>query len=287
MLENRVYIAHAQSLNPDMVVGLADLPSTSSASNRRLQNMTARTEDWTQQLINAKNEAHSTRRLNIFTPILPLELEAQRLYLDTLTDELSDVIDGLAIYITASATLIPARLAHLPRLSMGSSSSSGGDTGTPQQILRGMLLGVDLFALGFVNACTDAGVALVFEFPASAEEMGTHTHSTTEEQTQRRMEMGLDLWSDEYATDLSPLTAKCDCYICRKNHRAYIHHLLVAKEMLAWTLLQIHNYATMDRFFEGVRRSIERGEFEGDVGVFEDVYVGELLGGKERGRGPR
>jgi len=64
----------------------------------------------------------------------------------------------------------------------------------------------------------------------------------------------------------------------------------MATEMLAWTLLQIHNYATMDRFFAGIRRSIEGGEFESDVGVFGDVYMSELpLGGKERrsGRGPR
>ena len=102
--------------------------------------------------------------------------------------------------------------------------------------------------------------------------------------------MGIDMWSDDHATDLSPLTAGCDCYTCRKHHRAYIHHLLMAKEMLAWTLLQVHNHATMDRFFEGVRRSIETGGLDRDVGVFEEVYMSELpLGGKERrsGRGPR
>ena len=282
MLKNRVYIAHAQALNPDIVVGLADLPSTSPASNRRLQNIGMRTEAWTQQLTAAKNEANSTRRLDIFAPILPVDLEAQRLYLDTLADDMSDAIDGLAIYSTASATLIPARLAHLARLSMGS-SSSGGDTGTPQQILHEVVLGVDLFALEFVSACTDAGVALVFDFPASAEKVYAHRSQEIEE----RLEMGIDMWSEEYATNLSPLTADCDCYTCRKHHRAYIHHLLVAKEMLGWTLLQIHNYAIIDRFFEGVRRSIERGEFERDVGVFGEVYVSKLPKGVGEGEGRR
>jgi len=279
MLENRDYIAQAQKLNPDIVIGLADLPSGSSVSTRRLQNVTARTGDWTQHLTAANSEANTHRHLNLFAPILPLSLEAQRLYLDTLADDLSDAIDGLAIYSTASATLIPPTLTHLPRLSMSNSSSNGGGIGTPHQILREVLLGVDLFAVAFVNACTDGGVALVFEFPAPVGMHGT---------TDRRLEMGLDMWTDEHVTELSPLAAGCGCYTCRKHHRAYIHHLLVAKEMLAWTLLQVHNLAVMDRFFEGIRGSIEGGGFEGDVTVFEEVYVGELsLRGKEMGRGPR
>jgi len=271
MLKHSVYITHAQALSPDIVVGLADLPSGTTASTRRMQNMTARTEDWMQQMATANNDGHC---LNLFASILPVELEAQRLYLEMLQNELSDSIDGLAFYSSASAAVIPAGLAHLPRLSMSSLM-------TPQQILREVMLGVDLFAVEFVNASTDAGVALKFEFPAPTD---TYTR-TTEHSHLHRKEMGIDVWSDEHATDLSPLTADCDCYTCEKHHRAYIHHLLVAKEMLAWTLLQVHNYTMINRFFTGIRRSIKKGEFERDVGLFEDIYEAAMP--KGGGKGPR
>ena len=156
MLENRVYIALALSLAPNIVVGMADLPSGSTTGSRRLQNMIARTEDWTRQLTDLNSEAKAQQCLNVFAPILPLELEAQRLYLDTLTDDLSNHLGGLAIYSSASAALIPAALAHLPILSLSSGISGNGDMrmGTPQQILREVLLGVDIFAVEFAVSYT-------------------------------------------------------------------------------------------------------------------------------------
>ena len=60
--------------------------------------------------------------------------------------------------------------------------------------------------------------------------------------------LGLDLWSPTYATDLSPLREGCECYACGSHHRAYVRHLLDAKEMLGWVLLQIHNHHTLDVF---------------------------------------
>lgn len=93
------------------------------------------------------------------------------------------------------------------------------------------------------------------------------------------------MWSASYSTDLSPLVPGCGCYTCRNHHRAYIRHLLHAKEMLAWTLLQIHNYRTVDAFFDAVRESIRRGTFEEDVRTFERTYASALP--EQTGQGPR
>ena len=45
----------------------------------------------------------------------------------------------------------------------------------------------------------------------------------------------------EYAEDDSPLDPACDCYTCRTFSRAYLRHLYVSKELLAFRLNSLHN----------------------------------------------
>lgn len=88
-----------------------------------------------------------------------------------------------------------------------------------------------------------------------------------------------------HATDKQGLMAGCTCYACTKHSRAYVRHLLTAKEMLAWTLLQLHNIHVMHDFFAGVRASIVNKTFEADCAAFEAAYAAELP--EASGIGPR
>jgi len=77
----------------------------------------------------------------------------------------------------------------------------------------------------------------------------------------------------------------CKCYACRKHHRAYVQHLLTAKEMTAWVLLQIHNVKIVSNFFAAIRGSITRGTFEEDCKTFAQTYEEEFP--EQTGHGPR
>jgi queuine tRNA-ribosyltransferase len=55
--------------------------------------------------------------------------------------------------------------------------------------------------------------------------------------------------------------------------------------MLGWTLLQIHNHAVLDRFFEDVRASLAGGTFDEERAVFEETYESDLPA--KTGAGPR
>jgi queuine tRNA-ribosyltransferase len=44
-----------------------------------------------------------------------------------------------------------------------------------------------------------------------------------------------------HGTDPGPLDAACGCYTCRHYSRAYLRHLYVAREILAYRLLTLHN----------------------------------------------
>ncbi|VXA90963.1 tRNA guanosine(34) transglycosylase Tgt [Citricoccus sp. K5] len=64
-----------------------------------------------------------------------------------------------------------------------------------------------------------------------------------------------------YKRDFSPLEEGCDCYTCAHYTRAYIHHLIKAKEMVAHTLISVHNERFTVRLVDRIRVSIGDGTF--------------------------
>lgn len=65
----------------------------------------------------------------------------------------------------------------------------------------------------------------------------------------------------KYKRDFGPLMEGCDCYTCAHYSRAYIHHLIKAKEMVAHTLMSIHNERFTVNLVDRVRASIQDGTF--------------------------
>jgi queuine tRNA-ribosyltransferase len=54
----------------------------------------------------------------------------------------------------------------------------------------------------------------------------------------------------------------CACYTCANFSRAYLRHLIIAKEMLSATLLSIHNLHTLIHLAKDMRAAILEGQFE-------------------------
>jgi queuine tRNA-ribosyltransferase len=71
----------------------------------------------------------------------------------------------------------------------------------------------------------------------------------------------LNLMNAAFARDPRPIDESCDCYTCRTFTRAYIRHLIVAKELLAGTLISIHNLRALIRLIEEIRAAIANGTF--------------------------
>jgi queuine tRNA-ribosyltransferase len=59
-----------------------------------------------------------------------------------------------------------------------------------------------------------------------------------------------------------PLDENCDCYTCQNFSRAYLHHLDKCKEMLGPQLNTIHNLRFYQVVMQGIRDSLESGDFE-------------------------
>ena len=123
----------------------------------------------------------------------------------------------------------PHMPADKPRYLMG--------VGTPENILEGVYRGVDLFD------CV---------MPARN---ARHGHVFTWEGRRNML-------NSKYTTDEEPLDPACDCPVCRRHSRAYIHHLFKAGEMLAMRLCVMHNLYFYNTLTERIRGSLADGSFE-------------------------
>ncbi|MBN1907514.1 MAG: tRNA guanosine(34) transglycosylase Tgt [Deltaproteobacteria bacterium] len=61
----------------------------------------------------------------------------------------------------------------------------------------------------------------------------------------------------EYKEDNSPLDETCGCYTCRNYSRAYLRHLFMAEELLAYRLNTIHNIYYYIHFMERIKNAIK------------------------------
>ncbi len=76
-----------------------------------------------------------------------------------------------------------------------------------------------------------------------------------------RAALRFNILGAKYATDPSPLDPQCSCYTCRTFSRAYLHHLFVARELLGYRLLTLHNVHFMTSLLQRIRQAIMQGTF--------------------------
>lgn len=255
-------------MRPDIVLGMADYEYSKRPGVKRVEKMGDRTLAWFHDLVaGLVDETNELPQVALFAPVLPIEAGQQSDYLNTLQEDLAKRVSGWVLYDAASIDAIPPAMRHLPRFGLT-------DIRGPHEILDQVSLGLDAFVLSFIGDATDAGIALTFTFPGP-ELSESRSH----------LALGIDMWPSTHVSDVSPLVEDCTCYACKNHHRAFIRHLLDAKEMLAWVLLQVHNHHTMDIFFANVRQSIRRGTFEKDCELFGKAFQRDFPA--TTGKGPR
>ncbi len=82
----------------------------------------------------------------------------------------------------------------------------------------------------------------------------------------------MNLRKAQYAEDLRPIDESCTCDTCSSFSRAYVRHLCATREMLAGTLLSIHNIHTLTTLVSDLREAIIDGTLENFVEDFRANY---------------
>jgi queuine tRNA-ribosyltransferase len=82
-----------------------------------------------------------------------------------------------------------------------------------------------------------------------------------------------NLRNARYRQDTRPLDEDCDCYTCSRYSRAYLRHLLIARELLSYRLLTIHNLHFFVDFAQQMRSAIVADAFDAFRRQFYREYV--------------
>ena len=108
--------------------------------------------------------------------------------------------------------------------------------GTPANILEAVERGVDFFDCVYPSR------------------NGRHGHVYTNQGK-------LNLFNQKYETDDRPIEEGCGCPACKRYSRAYIRHLLKAKEMLGMRFCVLHNLYFYNNMMKEIREAIEEHRF--------------------------
>ncbi|SDB13119.1 tRNA guanosine(34) transglycosylase Tgt [Eubacterium oxidoreducens] len=108
--------------------------------------------------------------------------------------------------------------------------------GTPANILEAVERGVDFFDCVYPSR------------------NGRHGHVYTNNGK-------LNLFNKKFELDARPIEEGCGCPACRRYSRAYIRHLLKAKEMLGMRLCVLHNLYFYNTMMEEIRAALDEGRF--------------------------
>ena len=87
----------------------------------------------------------------------------------------------------------------------------------------------------------------------------------------------LNLYNARYELDERPIEEGCGCPACRTYSRAYIRHLLKAKEMLGMRLCVLHNLYFYNSMMEEIRQAIEEGRYQ----EYKKEKLEGLISGRE------
>jgi queuine tRNA-ribosyltransferase len=108
--------------------------------------------------------------------------------------------------------------------------------GKPEDLLAGVGQGIDMFDCVLPTRNARNGQAFTADGPLSIKQA-------------------------RFAGDPAPLEADCPCYACRRFSRAYLRHLWMARELLAYRMLSLHNLHFFARLMAGAREAIAGGAF--------------------------
>ncbi len=108
--------------------------------------------------------------------------------------------------------------------------------GTPANILEGVERGIDFFDCVYPSR------------------NGRHGHLYTNHGK-------INLFNAKYELDARPIEEGCGCPACRRYSRAYIRHLLKAKEMLGMRLCVLHNLYFYNTMMEEIRAALDEGRY--------------------------
>ena len=224
-----------ENLGADIIMAFDECSDPNDKAYSRLA--MERTHRWAELCLKAKKRADQAL-FGIVQGGVQADLRAESARFISSLDTPGVAIGGLSVGETKQEmhdmldVVTPLLPENKPRYLMG--------VGTPEDLINGVARGVDIFDCVLPTRLARHHAAF-------------------------SPEGRLNLMNATFARDERAIDEDCDCYACKTFTRAYIRHLIVAKELLAGTLISIHNLRALIRLMEQIRVYIADGSFESRV----------------------
>jgi queuine tRNA-ribosyltransferase len=237
-------IAIQEKLGADIIMAFDECPEPNDRKYN--EQALARTHQWAERCLQAKTRTDQAL-FGIVQGGIFLDLRIQSAEFLTSLNFPGYAIGGLSVgeskedmlaVIEVVTTIMPE---DKPRYLMG--------VGTPYDLIESIRRGIDMFDCVLPTR------------------LARHHAAQT-------LHGRINLAKAEFTRDHSPIDPECGCYTCAYFSRAYLRHLIIAKEMLASTLISIHNIFTLTSLAQTLRKSILEERF--------DITAAQFLSGLEK-----
>jgi len=265
------YIESAKNIKPAVFLALSDGDTKPNCSSKRISKSVSKSLEFLDSCLEKASICPVLEDTSIIAAVEGgLELKARvKSAQETASKPVQGfLMDGFHHYGQASETVTfdviqEAFMAAMlllpeekPKLYFGAAQ--------PHLIFDLVASGVDVFDCTYPNLVTERDSVLIFtNIVTSEDKSGQEFHSV-------KVSYEMDMSDEVFKMDFSPLVASCDCYTCTNFTRAYIHHLVVTREMLSKVLLSLHNLHHYNTFFVSLRASIRENKVE----QFRQVVLG-------------
>jgi queuine tRNA-ribosyltransferase len=244
-------VALQEALGVDIMICLDECPGYQApeAEVRAAADLTLR---WAQRCRNSRTRAHAALFPVVQGGMIP-ELRREQAQALAAMNFDGYAIGGLSVgepkelmpaMIEATTPALPE---DKPRYLMG--------VGTPEDLVESVARGIDMFDCVLPTRNARNGMAF------------TSTGKVV-------------IKNAVHCNDSGPLDSDCGCYTCRHYSRAYLRHLYVAREILAYRLLTLHNLYYYLNLMLNMRQAIAQGRF---AAFRQDFYQNRVNGGNTSG----
>ncbi len=233
-----------EKLGADIIMAFDECPEPHDRQYN--EQALARTHHWAERCLRSKSNSYQALFGIVQGGIFP-DLRAQSAEFLTSLNFPGYSIGGLSVgeskedMLTAIEVVTAILPESKPRYLMG--------VGTPYDLIEGVRRGIDMFDCVLPTR------------------LARHHAAQT-------LRGRVNLSKAENAREHSPIDPDCECYTCTNFSRSYLRHLIIAEEMLASTLISIHNIFTLTSLVRTLRKSILDKKF--------DIMAAQLLANLEK-----
>lgn len=272
------FMEAVEHIKPDLFIALCDGDTEPGCSNKRVSKSVAKSIDFLDTCIQLKSSTPSLSKTGIIGAVEGgLDMKART---KSTKEVVAREVDGFLLdgfhcngpdsehldfssineVLTETISLLPP---GKPRFYFGAAP--------PALVFQLAKSGVDMFDSTYPSMVTEKESALVFHNLWKGDGSQRLIPSElTESSPPPDGDLVQSLACSSNRLEFSPLVPSCTCYTCRNFTKAYIHHLVMVKEMLGKVLLQLHNLHHYRTFFTSLQAAIKQDQ----VAEFKEIVLG-------------